>query len=257
MRTIGLLGGMSWESSVKYYEIINRAAKRVLGGHHNAVSLMHTVDFAEVERMQRADAWDDAAALLAAGAESLRAGGAEMLLLCTNTMHRVAPQLQRLAPCLADGAEMPLLHIADPTARAIKRAGLSRVALLGTAYTMEHDFYKGRLVASHGLEVAVPDGRERAEVHRIVFEELVHGIVTPPSRDAYAAVIDRLAREEGAEAVILGCTEIGLLVSQRDSIIPVFDTTELHALAGVERALQGEVDEQKLRSALYALDEEQ
>ena len=177
-----------------------------------------------------------------------------MLLLCTNTMHRVVPQLKQLAPYLADDAEMPLLHIADPTAHAIKGAGLSRVALLGTAYTMEHDFYKGRLVASHGLEVTVPNERERAEVHRIVFEELVHGIVTPSSRDVYAAVIERLAHEEGAEAVILGCTEIGLLVSQGDSIVPVFDTTELHALAGVERALKGVVEQQKLRFALYGED---
>ena len=253
MRTIGLLGGMSWESSVKYYEVINRAVRYVLGGHNNAVSLMHTVNFAEVEAMQRADRWDDAGALLAQGARALARGGADIALLCTNTMHKVEPQISAAVP------ELDLIHIADPTLAAVRRAGLQRVALLGTAYTMEQDFYVGRLRAGPprggggGVEVVLPGEDERATVHRIIFEELVLGKVEAASRDAYVSVIERLAAEEGAQGVILGCTEIGLLV--KPETVPglhVFDTTELHALAAVEAALDGVngLDREEIRARL-------
>ena len=254
MRTIGLLGGMSWESSVKYYELINRAVRVVLGGHNNAISLMHTVNFAEVEAMQRADRWDDAGALLTDGARTLARGGATVGLLCTNTMHKVAPTIQQRVP------ELELIHIADPTREAIQQCGLGCVALLGTAYTMEQDFYVGRLRAgpslasslptsddgsgsgggNDGVEVVLPNAAERARVHAIIFEELVLGRVRNESREAYTQVIERLAEEEGAQGVVLGCTEIGLLVKP-DTVpgLAVFDTTELHALAAVEVALEG------------------
>ena len=209
MKVIGLLGGMSWESSAEYYRIVNQRVRDRLGGLHSARCLMWSFDFAEIEALQHAGRWDEAAGLLVEAARRLERGGADFLVLCTNTMHRMADELQA-------AVELPLLHIADPTAERIKAAGLRRVGLLGTAFTMEQDFYKGRLVARHGLEVLVPDARDRALVHRVIYDELVRGVVEPSSRAAYRDIIGRLV-SRGAEAVILGCTEIMLLVRPEDS----------------------------------------
>ena len=226
---IGLIGGMSWESSAEYYRLINQGVRARLGGMHSARCLMWSFDFAEVEALQHAGRWDDAGELLADAARRLERGGADFLLICTNTMHRMAGQVQA-------AVGIPLLHIADPTAERIKARGITRVGLLGTAFTMEQDFYKGRLRDRFGLDVLVPGDGDRAIVHRVIYEELVQGHVEPESRDAYRAVIAGLAAR-GAEAVILGCTEIMLLVRPEDSAVPLFDTTALHAAAAVERAL--------------------
>jgi len=228
-QVIGLIGGMSWESSAEYYRIINQAVRACLGGVHSARVLMWSFDFGEVEALQHAGHWDGAAALLIDAAKRLERGGADFALICTNTMHRMADQVQA-------AISIPLLHIADPTAERIKAAGLSRVGLLGTAFTMEQAFYKDRLMDRFGLEVLVPGDEDRAVVHRVIYDELVQGRVEPASRDAYRGVIARLAGH-GAEAVILGCTEIMLLVRPEDSPVPLFDTTALHAEAAVERAL--------------------
>jgi aspartate racemase len=230
-KVIGLLGGMSWESSAEYYRIINQAVRDRLGGLHSARCLMWSFDFAEVEALQHAGRWQDATALMIEAARRLERGGADFLLICTNTMHRMAEEVQA-------AIAIPLLHIADPTAGRIRAAGLRRVGLLGTAFTMEQDFYKGRLAARHGLEVLVPEEADRATVHRIIYEELVQGRVEPASRQAYREIIARLVAE-GAEAVILGCTEIMLLVRPEDSEVPLYDTTAIHAEAAVERALAG------------------
>jgi len=229
MRTLGLIGGMSWESTAIYYELINRGVKARLGGHHSARLVLHSVDFAEIERMQRAGAWDEAGEMLAAAALSLERAGAEALVLCTNTMHRVAPAIER-----AVGA--PLLHIVDPTARAIRAAGLKRVGLLATRFTMEEKFYAGRLEERHGLEVLVPEADDRAFVHRVIYDELVHGRVVEASRAGYLRVIEKLAAR-GAHGVILGCTEIGMLVKPESVALPCLDTTTLHAEAAVDFAL--------------------
>ena len=226
---IGLIGGMSWESSAEYYRIINQAVRDRLGGLRSARCLMWSFDFGEIEALQHAGRWDDAAALMIDAAQRLERGGADFFLICTNTMHRMADQVQA-------AVGIPLLHIADPTAERIKAQGIKRVGLLGTAFTMEQDFYKGRLQDKFGLEVLVPEADDRAVVHRVIYEELVQGRVEPASRDAYRAVIARLV-ERGAEAVILGCTEIMLLVKPQDSAVPLFDTTGIHAQAAVERAL--------------------
>jgi aspartate racemase len=226
---IGLIGGMSWESSAQYYRLINEAARDRLGGVASARTLMWSFDFAEIERLQHAGQWPELSRRLADAARALEAGGADFLVLCTNTMHREAETIEA-------AVRIPLLHIADPTGEAIKAAGLSTVGLLGTAFTMEHDFYRGRLEAKHGLSVLTPDADDRAAVHRIIYEELVAGRVLDVSRETYRAVIQRLV-ERGAEAIILGCTEIMLLIGQKDSPVPVFDTTTLHAMAAVERAL--------------------
>lgn len=230
-RVLGLIGGMSWESSAEYYRLINEGVRDRLGGLRSARILMWSFDFAEIEALQHAGRWDDAAALLVEAARRLERGGAECLVICTNTMHRMADAVQA-------AVGLPLLHIADPTAARIRAAGLRRVGLLGTAFTMEQDFYRGRLEARHGLEVLVPDAEDRAVVHRIIYEELVQGRVEPSSREAYRAVIARLI-ERGAEAVILGCTEIMLLVQPEDSAVPLFDTTAIHAEAAVEFAIVG------------------
>lgn len=229
MKTIGLIGGMSWESSAEYYRIINQETARRLGGTHSARSLMLSVDFAEVEAAQHRGDWDALEAEMVAAAQALKAGGADFLVLCTNTMHRFAGAMEA-------GAGLPLLHIADPTAEAIRADGFTRVGLIGTAFTMEQDFYKGRLTDRHGLDVLIPEAEDRALVHRIIYEELVLGIVREESRAAYAGVIARLI-DRGAEAVILGCTEIMLLVRPEDSAVPLYDTTTLHARAAVDRAL--------------------
>ena len=228
-KVIGLIGGMSWESSSEYYRIINQAVRERLGGLRSARCLMWSFDFGEIEALQHAGRWDDATALMIDAAQRLERGGADFFLICTNTMHRMADPVQA-------AVGIPLLHIADPTAERIKARGLKRVGLLGTAFTMEQDFYKGRLADKHGLDVLVPEAEDRATVHRIIYDELVQGRVLTESREAYRQVIARLI-ERGAEAVILGCTEIMLLVKPEDSRVPLFDTTLIHAEAAVERAL--------------------
>jgi len=229
MRTIGLIGGMSWESSAEYYRIINQGVRDRLGPTASASCLLWSFNFAEIEALQHKGDWDGLTARMTEAARTLEAGGAELLLICTNTMHRTAPAIEA-------AVTIPLVHIADPTAERIKAAGLRSVGLLGTAFTMEQDFYKGRLAERHGLDVVIPDAADRAEVHRIIYEELVAGRILDTSRDRYRAVIRRLV-EAGAEAIILGCTEIMLLIGAQDSPVPVFDTTALHAHAAIERAL--------------------
>ncbi|MFI9720667.1 aspartate/glutamate racemase family protein [Streptomyces sp. NPDC052396] len=228
MKTIGMLGGMSWESTAEYYRLLNQLTRERLGGLHSAKCLLYSVDFAEIERLQVAGRWQEAGEILAEAAKSLEAAGAELLLICTNTMHKVAGQVSA-----ATG--IPLLHLADATAEAVRAAGCTRVGLLGTAFTMEQDFYRGRL-AANGLEVLVPDEEGRRTVHRIIYEELCAGVIREESREAYRAVIRDLVAA-GAEGVVLGCTEIELLVGAEDSPVPVFPTARLHAAAAVELAL--------------------
>jgi len=226
--TIGLLGGMSWESSARYYQLANELVRERLGGLHSARLVLLSVDFAEIEELQVGDRWDEAGALLAAAAERVEAAGADLLLLCTNTMHKVADQV-------AAAVDIPLLHLADATAAAVKAAGLTTVGLLGTAFTMEQPFYRDRL-ASHGLTVLVPEAEDRALVHSVIYDELCLGIAAETSRAAYVAVIDRLV-SAGAEGVILGCTEIELLIDQDAVGVAVFPTTRLHVEAAVDKAL--------------------
>jgi aspartate racemase len=229
MRTIGLIGGMSWESSAEYYRILNQGVRDRLGPTASASCLLWSFNFAEIEALQHEGDWDGLTARMIDAAERLEAGGADVLLICTNTMHLMAPAVQA-------AVNVPLLHIADPTAERIQAAGFRKVGLLGTAFTMEQDFYKGRLADKHGLTVIVPDDEDRATVHRIIYDELVAGKVVPASREAFRSVIARMI-EAGAEAIILGCTEIMLLVRQEDSAVPIFDTTALHAQAAIEMAL--------------------
>lgn len=230
MKTIGLIGGMSWESSIEYYRLINETVKAQLGGLHSAQSLMYSVDFAEIETLQHQGRWDDAAQILVAAARQLQHGGADFVILCTNTMHKVADTIQA-------AIDIPLLHIADPTAAAIQARGLSTVGLLGTRFTMEHDFYKGRLSEKYGLRILVPSAADRDMIHRVVYDELCLGIIRPESKTRYLDCIGRLV-EAGAEGIILGCTEIELLVKDEDSHMPLFDTTKLHAVAAVAYALE-------------------
>lgn len=225
MKVIGLLGGMSWESSIEYYRIVNERVRERLGGLHSAHCVMYSVDFAEIEALQVSGQWEEAGRRLSLAVSSLKAAGADFLVLCTNTMHKVADQLTAL----------PLLHLGDATASAVLAAGIRRIGLLGTGFTMEQTFYRDRL-ASHGLEVLVPDAPERADVHRIIYEELVLGEVRDDSRARYREVIDSLVAR-GAEGVILGCTEIELLITQEDSPVPVFPTTRLHAELAADHAL--------------------
>lgn len=229
MKTIGLVGGVSWQSTAHYYELLNRMVQARRGGHHSARCLVVSVDFGEVEPLQRAGRWDDLGRMLNGAARALERGGADIVLLCANTMHKVADAMM-------SGVHVPLLHIADVTAEAVRAAGLRRVGLLGTRYTMEQDFYSRRLAERHGLEVLVPEKDDRDEVDRVIFEELVLGRVEPASRARYQAIIGRLARA-GAQGVIAGCTEIGMLVSQADVEVPLFDTTRIHAEAAVGWAL--------------------
>lgn len=231
MKMIGLIGGMSWESSAEYYRILNQGVRDRMGPTASARCLLWSFDFSEIERLQHAGDWAGLTARMTDAARRLEEAGADVLLICTNTMHRMAPDVQA-------AVSVPLLHIADPTAVQIKAAGFRKVGLLGTAFTMEHDFYKGRLRDAHGLEVIVPGERDRQTVHRVIYDELVAGKVTAESREAYRQVISRLVAG-GAEAVILGCTEIMLLVKPEDSAVPVFDTTALHAAAAVAMALEG------------------
>ena len=228
-RTSGLIGGMSWESSAEYYRVLNRLAQQRLGGHHSAELVMASVDFEPIRLAQHAGDWEAATAPLVVAARRLERAGADFALLCTNTMHKVFDALQAATP-------LRFLHLADATGERIRAAGLRRVGLLGTAFTMEQDFYRGRLAQNFDLDVLVPGADDRALVHRVIYDELCRGEVRDVSRTAYSAVIDRL-RAQGAEAVILGCTEIMLLVKPEDSAVPLFDTTGIHAEAAVERAL--------------------
>jgi aspartate racemase len=221
MKTLGLIGGMSWESTVPYYQQINQAVKTQLGGLHSAKIILYSVDFHEVEHLQATGQWDAAGAMLAEAAQKLEAAGADALVLCTNTMHKVAPAIEL-------ATHIPLLHIADPTALAIQQQGFSKVGLLGTRFTMEQDFYRNRLETKYGLTVLVPPPAERDLVHQIIYEELCLGQVNETSRQAYLQVIANLGAQ-GAQAIILGCTEIGLLVQPQDCALPLFDTTALHA----------------------------
>lgn len=231
MKTIGLIGGMSWESTMPYYRLINEGIKQRLGGLHSARIILYSVDFHDIEALQRDGRWGEAGALLAEAAQSLQAAGAHFLVLCTNTMHKVAPAIEA-------AVTIPLLHIADPTAVAVKQSGLRTVGLLGTRFTMEQDFYRGRLEARHGLKVVIPDAADRDTVHRVIYDELCLGVTRDVSRAAYRDIIGRLVAQ-GAQGIILGCTEIGLLVGPADSSVPIFDTTALHAEDAVAMALAG------------------
>ncbi len=228
MKTIGLIGGMSWESTIPYYRQINETVRERLGGLHSAKIVLYSVDFHEVEQLQHSGDWEAAAALLAGAARSLESAGADFLVLCTNTMHKVAPAIEA-------AVRIPLLHIADPTAEEIKRAGLATVGLLGTRFTMEQEFYKNRLCERHGLRVLVPNPQDRQTTHRIIYEELCRGRIVAESRAEYRRVMSDLVRQ-GAQGIILGCTEISLLVGPSDSPVPLFDTTRIHARRAAERA---------------------
>jgi aspartate racemase len=230
MKTIGLIGGMSWESTVPYYRVINETVKEQLGGLHSAKLILYSVDFHEIEELQRQGDWDSAGLVLANAARSLQAAGASFLVLCTNTMHKVAHQIET-------AVNIPLLHIADPTAAEIKTSGHTMVGLLGTRFTMEQAFYKDLLRDHHGLQVKVPAMADRNIVHRIIYEELCLGIVKAESRAEYRRVMQDLAAQ-GVQSIILGCTEISLLVNAHDSPVPLFDTTAIHAKAAALEALQ-------------------
>ncbi|HEX7692880.1 MAG TPA: aspartate/glutamate racemase family protein [Sphingomonas sp.] len=228
MKTIGLIGGMSWESSAHYYAIINRAVRDRLGGAHSARILLYSFDFGDIADLQHAGDWPALTRRMIDAARSLEAAGADFLLICTNTMHLMADDM-------AQAVAIPLLHVVDPTAKAVVEAGFQRVGLLGTAFTMEKAFYRDRLALA-GLDVVLPDATDRRDVHRVIYDELVAGKIEPASRQVYRDIIARLV-ERGAQAIVLGCTEIMLLVDRSDATVPLFDTTELHALAAVDRAL--------------------
>ncbi len=230
MKTIGLIGGMSWESTLEYYRILNQTVKEKLGGLHSAKCILYSVEFAEIEVLQREARWQEAAECMVDAGRALEAAGADFIVLCTNTMHKLAPEIEA-------GVNLPLLHITDATADAVKAAGITRVGLLGTRFTMEQDFYKKRLAEKHGLEVLTPNEADRVIVHSVIYNELCLGVVKQESRNQFSRIIDRLA-EAGARGVILGCTEIESLVRQQDSVLPVFATTRIHAEAAVEMALR-------------------
>ena len=229
MKTIGMIGGMTWESTAEYYRIVNQKVKERLGGLHSAKCVMFSVDFHEIETLQDQNQWDEAGRLMAAAAENVEKGGADFFIICTNTMHKVADFVQQ-------HVRIPLLHIADPTAKKIKAEAIQKIALLGTRFTMMEDFYKGKLVRDHGLEVIIPSDAEMDIIHKVIYDELCLGIVNDTSRDQYTEIIDRLVKK-GAEGVILGCTKISLLIKNVDCQIPVFDTTVIHAEAAVDYAL--------------------
>ncbi len=229
MKTIGLIGGMSWESSLEYYRILNETTKAKLGGLHSAKCILYSVDFAEVETLQHQDRWEEAAQLMIAAGQSLESAGADFVVLCTNTMHKLANEIQA-------NIRIPLLHIADATAQKIKAAGLRKIGLLGTRFTMEHDFYKGCLIEKYGLGVLIPDSPDREIIHRVIYDELCLGIVRQESKEQYIHIMEKLVRA-GAEGIMLGCTEIELLIHEGDSQVPLFPTTTIHAVAAVEYAL--------------------
>jgi len=230
MKTIGLLGGMSWESSAHYYRAINEGVKHALGSLHSAKIAMYSVDFAPIEKLQHLGDWAGTASILSEAARNIESAGADFLLICTNTMHKVAPEI-------AQAINIPILHIADATADVLLQKGIRTVGLLGTAFTMEQDFYKGRLSERYGLDVLVPGKEDRELVHRVIYRELCLGKIDNGSRAEYLRIIDQLA-SEGAEGVILGCTEIGMLVSQECTKVPLFDTTAIHAAKAVEYAIK-------------------
>jgi aspartate racemase len=230
MKTIGLIGGMSWESSLEYYRIVNEQVRNQLGGLHSAQTLMFSVDFAEIEAMQSAGQWDEAGKAMSDAGLRLQNGGADFIVLCTNTMHKLVPQIEA-------AVQIPLLHIADATAARIQAAGMQTVGLLGTRFTMEETFYRGRLEDKFGLRVLTPPPAQRELVHRVIYDELCLGVTRAESRHEYRAILHQLA-QAGAQAIILGCTEIGLLVNQTDSPVPLFDTTRIHAEEAVRMALE-------------------
>lgn len=232
MKIIGLIGGMSWESTVPYYRHINEAIKEHLGGLHSAKVILYSVDFHEVEQLQSAGDWVEAGRLLAQAARSLESAGASFLVLCTNTMHKVAPAIE-------GAVGIPLLHIADPTAEEIKRSGFSKVGLLGTRFTMEQAFYRDRLTGRHGIDVLVPEEADREVLHRVIYDELCLGVVREASRNEYRRIISQLV-QRGAQAVILGCTEISMLVGSEDSMVPLFDTASIHARKAAEWSLSAQ-----------------
>lgn len=229
MKTIGLIGGMSWESSAEYYRLLNTIVRERLGGHTNPKSLLLTVNFAEIEALQHAQAWDGLAKKMQTAALQLQAGGADFVLLCTNTMHKVASAIEAVLT-------IPFLHIADPTAQAIEAKGLTKVGLLGTRFTMEDGFYERRLRKNHNFDVDIPDSEERCLIHRAIYDELCRGIVREETRDVFRGIIGRMINR-GAQGMILGCTELGLLLRDEDSPVPLFDTTKIHVLAAIEAAI--------------------
>jgi len=229
MKTLGLIGGMSWESTVPYYRMINEHVKQQLGGLHSAKLFLYSVDFYEIEKLQMAGDWQQAGEILGNAARSLARAGAQVIVVCTNTMHKVAGDIERIGG-------LPLLHIADATAEKIKGQGLRKIGLLGTRFTMEQDFYRGRLQEKHQIDVVTPDDADRAIVHRIIYDELCLGIIKDDSREEYRRIIGKL-EQQGVEGIILGCTEITLLVGAEDARVAVFDTTAIHALAAAEFAL--------------------
>lgn len=230
MKTIGLIGGMSWESSLEYYRIINEQVKEKLGDLHSAKSLMYSLNFAEIEKLQHQGKWDKLTSLMIKAAQNLENGGADFVLICTNTMHKMADDVQ-------DNINIPLLHLVDTTADKIKQNRLRKVGLLGTNFTMEEDFYKGRLMNKYGLDVIVPNENDRQIIHQVIYQELCLGNIKKSSKDQYIEIINKLI-ESGAEAVILGCTEIPLLIQQEDVKVPLYDTTTIHAEAAVEYSLK-------------------
>ncbi|MBE1445796.1 aspartate/glutamate racemase family protein [Paenibacillus sp. OAS669] len=238
MKTIGLIGGMSWESSLLYYQIINQCVKERLGGHHSAKSLMYSVNFQEIKTLQHQGNWDEATKIMIDSAQKLETAGADLIVICTNTMHKMAQEVE-------SSVSIPLIHIADSTAIEIVKDGIKKVALLGTAFTMEQDFYKGRLTEKFGLEVIVPNEEDRLVIHDIIYHELCLGLINEESKQAYLKIINKL-KQQGAEAVILGCTEITLLISQDDCSIPVYDTTRLHAESAVDFALKGTTNKDRI-----------
>ena len=229
LKIIGLIGGMSWESSLEYYRIINETVRNRLGGLHSAQSLMYSVDFAEIESLQHQGHWQAATQIMIEAARRVERGGADFLVICTNTMHKMAEEVQK-------NISIPILHIGDATAERVKAQRLHRVGLLGTKFTMEEEFYKGRLIQKHGLQVIIPTPEDRSIVHRVIYDELVIGKINPTSRAHYQRIIEELVAQ-GCEGIVLGCTEIGLLVKEADSRVPLFDTTQIHAIAAVEYAL--------------------
>ncbi|MBT4398642.1 MAG: aspartate/glutamate racemase family protein, partial [Bacteroidetes bacterium] len=228
-KTIGMIGGMSWESSLEYYRILNEQIKQKLGGLHSAQCLMYSVDFGPIAQLQHDNDWEELSRIMVETGQRLEKGGADFIIICTNTMHKMAKEV-------GAGISIPLIHIADATAEEIKRQGLNTVALLGTRFTMEQDFYKGRLAEKHGLKVLTPDDTDMDTIHRIIYKELCLGTILKDSKTEYLRIIEKLI-DQGAEGIILGCTEIPLLVKQKDVSVPILDTTQLHAEAAVEFAI--------------------
>lgn len=229
MKTIGLIGGMSWESTVTYYQLLNRMARERLGGLHSAKLLMWSFDFADIEAMQAKGDWDSATAAMTKAAKALESGGAQCIIICTNTMHKMAKDVQQ-------AVDIPLIHIADATACAIKQANVKRPLLLATRYTMEQDFYKGHLRAHHDIDLAIPDDEGRIIVHDIIYDELCQGIIRTDSKERYLDIVQR-ALHQGADSIIFGCTEVGLLINQANFTVPTFDTTALHAASALDFAI--------------------